>query len=110
MQCVIQTVPGRSTANFRGPSARVATKYAQVQRDHRFKFVPDLTGATVFDSVPEAIKALGLRAQQVNKITDELTIAEVEVARPTPTPPIKVKQILNGSKVTPANHYAPPRW
>lgn len=113
MLCVIQTTPGRSVRNFRGPSAKIATKYVKVRADNKFEFMANLESATVFESVPEAIQAIGRRAQQVNKITDELTIAEVEKGYVAPTPPpqmLTVKKVLNGSKVHPeANGYAAPR-
>lgn len=123
MKYVIQTAPLRSTRNWRGNSERVALKYVKVRADGKFDFVLDLNSATIFNDMPTLLQALGIRAVtlqkgknygQTAKITDELTVAEVEpgYVAPTPPPPAHtVTKVHNGHpKVGGARaDYAPQR-
>jgi hypothetical protein len=94
---VIQTKPNRSLYGWRGQSPRVAVKYAKVRADRKFDWVLDLSAATLFTSMTDAVAALAKRGARIHKVTNDVTIAEVEQARPVPLPPpLTVKRIFNG--------------
>ena len=96
---VIQTSPNRSLYGWRGPSQRIAVKYAKVRADQKFDWVIGIEGATLFNSIADVNAALGRRAQRVNKLTNDIVIAEVERAAPVRLPPpaqVRVVRVLNG--------------
>ncbi len=92
MKYVIQTSPNRATRKYTTP----VVKYAIVQSNGKFKFVTDIHQATLFGSAGLAIQAIGFRAKRVNKITADLTLAQVDEVIPTPAPTRQVRQVLNG--------------
>jgi hypothetical protein len=101
MPFIIQTAPFRTVK-----AGEVATKYVLVQADNKFSFRVSPEDATVFDNVPLALQAIGKRAVALQKqknygqtarITDELTLTEVEVVTPVPVrSSIRVGRPMNG--------------
>jgi hypothetical protein len=83
---MIATRPGRTVRK----SKNRVQKYAQVQSSGKFKWITDPNAATVFKTASDLLKAVGLRASEVDKITGDITWAEVE------TQNVNVRHIYNG--------------
>lgn len=69
---LIGTKPGRNVQI----RANAAQKYVRVRGDGKFDFVADQNQATVFEDSTTALHAIGIRAQQVRKITEDLVLFE----------------------------------
>jgi len=90
---VLCTKPARRIAHPNWRVHQVSTqKYVQVQPNGKFKFVTNEQQATVFKTASDLLTAVSLRAQQVRKITNDLTWAEATVGG------IKVGAPLNGDR------------
>jgi hypothetical protein len=81
MPLVIATKPARRIKN---PGWRIhrggTQKFVQVQPNGKFKFVTDANQATIFKSASDFLTAVGVRAQKVRKVTNDLTWADAQVS------------------------------
>ncbi len=65
---VIATRTGRTTRRH----TNAIQKYARVLPNGKFKFVMSLADATLFRNERDLLQAIGVRAQKVRKITNDL--------------------------------------